>query len=135
MLTTKNQPIRLPTSGKPHLKVDEPEKCPKTLRRKNYHIGAPTPITPTLGYRQASTPSVANRQLSVLKFETNVINLADRFILEEKFSRSCFMISRIFSSGPDRLNSSLKNGLQVNDQVHDPAAGIMEQQRNHSFAF
>jgi hypothetical protein len=51
------------------LKVDELVKCPKIQRRKNYHIGAPTPITPTLGYRQASTPSVANRQLSVLKFE------------------------------------------------------------------
>lgn len=45
------------------------------------------------------------------------------------------MITRVFSSRPDRLYGSLKNVLQISDQAHDPSAGIMEQQCNHPLDF
>jgi len=43
----------------------------------------------------------------------NVINLTNRFVLEEEFSELGFMISRIFSSRPDWFHGSLKNTLQI----------------------
>jgi hypothetical protein len=44
------------------------------------------------------------------------------------------MISRIFSSGPDRFDGSLKNILQVSYQLPDLFASVVEQQCDHPFA-
>ena len=42
------------------------------------------------------------------RLEANVVNLTDRLVLQEEFSILRFMIPRIFSSGSDRFDSSLK---------------------------
>ena len=47
----------------------------------------------------------------------NVINLTDGFIRREEFSKGYLMVSRIFSSRSYRFNSSLKNILQLGNQL------------------
>ena len=48
----------------------------------------------------------------------NVINLADRFVLEEEFSCRDFMLSGIFPSRSDRFYGSLKNAEKISYQLH-----------------
>ncbi|MBC2709820.1 MAG: hypothetical protein HGJ94_02030, partial [Desulfosarcina sp.] len=65
---------------------------------------------PVVGLRMdiALTPQWFIRTGSqVFYLEYNVINLTNRFVLEEEFSELGFMISRIFSSRPDWFHGSL----------------------------
>lgn len=66
-------------------------------------------------------------------YETNVINLTDRFVLGEEFSCRDFMLSWIFSSRPDRFYSSLKNIEKLSYQANDFGFGFMQQQRQAAF--
>ena len=52
-------------------------------------------------------------------FQINAVNLTNGFIGRKEFSMRGFMISRIFSSRPDRFDSFLKNILKVSYQLHN----------------
>ena len=78
--------------------------------------------------------ATTNRTLvetSSFQLKHNVINLTDRFILQEEFPRFRFVISRILSSWPNRLYGSLKNILKIGNKTPDSPGGIMEQQCHH----
>jgi hypothetical protein len=80
-----------------------------------------------------SALSVAGPAMS--HFKCNVINLTDRFVLSEEFSRPGFMVPRVFSSRPDRFYGSFENLLQIGDQAPNAPGGFIEQQCNHPLAF
>ena len=85
-------------------------------------IPLPLPINlihsaPFISFQSPKNDSLAT-ELIVLKI--NAVNLTDWFIGREEFSWRGFMISRIFSSRPDRFDSFLKNMLKVSYQLHNP---------------